>query len=136
MKTKLTNEQNIAFMNDTRRIAAQNELDSIVNRINASVGPDKNTGYYLNVLPMLIKELDDARKTIILVETLIEEELKKRRTNAMLKSSIKTIKECIEILDALSKNEWYADTFYNLKCMLTEVLTDELGKGGVSRETT
>ena len=55
----------------------------------------------------------------------------------MLNKSIAGIKEAIRIIDTFDRNVLYPGSIlYNLKRMLTEVLTDELGTEDVSRETT
>ena len=68
---KLDNEQNLAFMNDPRRIAAQKRLDDIVSNIQADVKSNGNAMYYLTVLPPLLKELERAYEDLSVVEATI-----------------------------------------------------------------
>ncbi len=72
---KLSNEQNLAFMNDPRRVAAQKELDKIVHRIQADIKSNGNAMYYMTVLPPLLKELEVSYETITLVEASVMAEI-------------------------------------------------------------
>ncbi len=73
---KMTDEQNIAFMNDPRRIVAQKRLDKIVHHIQADLRFDGgNAGYYLTVLPPLIKELEAANENLSVVEATVAAEI-------------------------------------------------------------
>lgn len=77
---KLNAEQNIAFMNDPRRIAAEKELFQIVHHIQNDVKADGNAEYYLSALPPLLKRLEVAYETLSVVEaTAMAEILKKER---------------------------------------------------------
>ena len=75
---RLNNEQNIAFANDPRRIEAEKRLHEAVRRIKNSLKYDGNAGYYLNVLPPLMKELEAANENLIVVEATVEAEITKR----------------------------------------------------------
>ncbi len=72
---RLNDEQNIAFANDPRRVAAQNRLNRAVKRIHDCLDFQGNAEYYLMVLPGSLKELEDANENLILVEAAIEAEL-------------------------------------------------------------
>lgn len=72
---RLNNEQNIAFVNDPRRVEAEKRLHEAVRQIQISLKFDGNAGYYLTVLPTKMKELEDANENLILVEAAIEAEL-------------------------------------------------------------
>lgn len=68
---KLNDEQNLAFMNDYRRIEAQKRLNNIVSRIQVDVTSNGNAMYYLTVLPPLLKELERAYEDLSVVEATI-----------------------------------------------------------------
>lgn len=73
---QLSNDQNILFMNDKRRLEAEKRLRGLVSHIQSSVETDcPNAGYYLTVLPPLLKQLQDAQENLIVVEATIESEL-------------------------------------------------------------
>lgn len=73
---RLNNEQNIAFANDPRRVAAEKKMRDLVHHIQSSVKSDcANAGYYLNVLPPLLKDLEAARDNLIVIEATVEAEL-------------------------------------------------------------
>ena len=72
---KLTDAQNAAFMNDPRRVAAEKELHESVARIRNALKFDGNAGYYLSVLPPLIKQLEDANEGLITAEATVEAEI-------------------------------------------------------------
>ncbi len=71
----LNNEQNIQFMNDKRRIGAQNRLNTAVKQIQESVKSDGSAEYYLTVLPWYLKELERAYENLSLVEARVEAEI-------------------------------------------------------------
>lgn len=68
---KLSDEQNLAFMNDPRRLKAEKELHDIVRHISADIKTDGNAMYYLTVLPPLIKKLETANENLNLIEAQI-----------------------------------------------------------------
>ena len=68
---KLNDEQNLAFMNDPRRLKAEKELHDIVRHISADIKADGNAMYYLTVLPPLIKKLETANENLNLSEAQI-----------------------------------------------------------------
>lgn len=72
---KLTNEQNLAFMSDPRRVAAQKRLDEAVFLISDSVKSDGSAGYYLTVLPPLLNSLAAAVENLAVVEAMVEAEI-------------------------------------------------------------
>lgn len=73
---KLSNEQNILFANDKRRVEAEKRLRGLVSHIQSSVKIGcPNAGYYLTVLPPLLKQLQEAQENLIIVEATIESEL-------------------------------------------------------------
>lgn len=73
---KLNEEQNIAFMNDPRRIDAEKKVRGLVHHIQASVKSDcPNADYYLSILPPLINQLSDAYENLSVVEATVEAEL-------------------------------------------------------------
>lgn len=73
---KLTNEQNLAFMSDPRRIAAQKQLNEAVFHISDSVKSSRHSaGYYLTVLPPLLKSLAAAVENLTVVEAMVEAEI-------------------------------------------------------------
>lgn len=74
---RLTDEQNIAFMNDPRRIAAQQELDSIRRKISENVKFDGTAMYYLSVLPPLLVKLEKAYENLNIVEATVQHEILK-----------------------------------------------------------
>lgn len=71
----LNNEQNLAFMNDPRRVAAQKQLDKAVQHIQSGVKFDGNAMYYLTVLPPLINDLSAAYEKLSVVEATIMVEI-------------------------------------------------------------
>ena len=72
---KLNDEQNVKFMNDPRRVAAQKELDSVRHNISVNVKFNGSAQYYLTVLPPLLKRLEDAVENLNVVEALVEYEI-------------------------------------------------------------
>lgn len=72
---ELTDAQNIEFVNDPRRIAAENELHESLARINDALKFDGSAGYYLSVLPPLLKRLEAANESLITVEATVEAEI-------------------------------------------------------------
>lgn len=72
---KLTNEQNLAFMSDPRRVAAQKQLNEAVFHISDSVKSDGSAGYYLTVLPPLLHRLAAAVENLAVVEAMVEAEI-------------------------------------------------------------
>ncbi len=72
---ELNNEQNIAFMNDPRRIAAQRELNEIVRHISTDLKSDGSAMYYLTVLPPILKKLEAANENLSIVEAAVASEI-------------------------------------------------------------
>lgn len=75
----LTNEQNLALMNDPRRVAAQSALDEIVRHIHEDIKSNGNAMYYMTVLPPLLKRLKDAYEELAIVEATVEAEIAGKR---------------------------------------------------------
>lgn len=71
----MTDAQNLSFMGDPRRIAAQKRINDIVSRIQADVKSDGNAMYYMTVLPPLLKELEGAYENLSVVEATVEAEV-------------------------------------------------------------
>lgn len=67
----LDNEKNLAFTNDPRRVAAQNELEAAVKHIRSDIMVDGNAMYYLTVLPPLLKKLETAYESLTTIEAKI-----------------------------------------------------------------
>ena len=67
----LTDEQNIALVNNPERIAAEKELHRIVNLIQSSLKFDGSAEYYLKILPPRLKQLEAAYETLIQVEAAV-----------------------------------------------------------------
>lgn len=72
---KLNDEQNLAFMSDPRRVAAEKELHDIVHSIQTDIKFDGNAHYYLTVLPPLLKKLADAYENLNIVEATVQAEI-------------------------------------------------------------
>lgn len=72
---KLNNEQNIAFMNNERRIEAQKKLDDLVRHIQCDLKLDGSAEYYLKVLPPILKRLEEAYENLIVTEATVQAEL-------------------------------------------------------------
>lgn len=72
---KLNNEQNAAFMNDPRRVGAEQELHRIVDDIRAQLQFPGTAQYYLTVLPPRLKELEKASENLNVIEATIEAEI-------------------------------------------------------------
>ena len=78
----LNNEQNMRYMSDKRRIAAQERLDTAVKRIQASIRSNGNAGYYLTVLPQYLRELESANESLTIIEaTVIDEIVRDKRSH-------------------------------------------------------
>ena len=74
---KLTDEQNIAFVNDPRRVAAAEKVQGLVNHIQSSLRMDcANAEYYLKALPPLLNQLSEAWENLIVTEATVEAELR------------------------------------------------------------
>lgn len=71
----MTAEQNILFVNDQRRVKAQNKLDMIVKHIQNDISEHGNAQYYMTVLPQLLKSLSDAYDNLTIVEAMVEAEI-------------------------------------------------------------
>lgn len=67
----LDNEKNIAFANDPRRVAAEKELNSVLNHIREDVKSNGSAMYYLTVLPPLLKNLEAAYENLNVIEAKI-----------------------------------------------------------------
>ena len=72
---ELNNDQNITFMNDPSRIAAQREVDEIVRHISTDLKFSGNAMYYLTVLPPLLKKLEAAMENLSIVEASVTYEI-------------------------------------------------------------
>lgn len=72
---KLNDEQNLAFVNDPRRVAAEKDLHEIVHRIQTNIKFDGSAHYYLTVLPPLPKRLSEAYENLNIVEATVEAEI-------------------------------------------------------------
>lgn len=73
---RLDNEQNIAFMHDPRRVAAEKKMRDLVQHIQTSIKSDcANAGYYLSVLHPLLHDLEKAWDNLIVIEATVEAEL-------------------------------------------------------------
>lgn len=72
---ELNNEQNLTFMNDPRRIAAQREVDEIVRHISTDLKFGGSAMYYLTVLPSLLNKLESAMGNLSIVEATVESEI-------------------------------------------------------------
>lgn len=73
---RLNDEQNLAFVNDPRRIEAEKKVHDLVHRIQVSIKSDcPNAGYYLSVLSPLINQLSDAYDNLSIVEATVEAEI-------------------------------------------------------------
>lgn len=71
----LNDEQNLAFINDPRRVAAETKMHDIVKRIQSDIKTDGNASYYLTVLPPLLNSLQEAWDNLITIEATVEAEL-------------------------------------------------------------
>ncbi len=71
----MTEEQNSLFVNDKRRVDAQNKLDMIVRHIQNDISAQGNAQYYMTVLPQLLKSLSDAYENLATVEAMVEAEV-------------------------------------------------------------
>lgn len=71
----MTAEQNSLFVNDKRRVDAQNKLDMIVRHIQNDISAQGNAQYYMTVLPQLLKSLSDAYENLATVEAMVEAEV-------------------------------------------------------------
>lgn len=72
---KLNDEQNIAFMKDPRRVAAENELHSILHHIHSDICMHGSAQYYLTVLPPLLKKLEASYENFNIVEETVKNEI-------------------------------------------------------------
>ena len=75
MSMKLDDEQNLKFMTDSRRIAAQRELDEARHNISVNVKFNGSAIYYLKTLPPMLKRLQNAYDNLQITETLVEDEI-------------------------------------------------------------
>lgn len=71
----LSNDQNLEFINNPSRVAAEKRLHEAVRQIVISLKNDGNAGYYLTVLPPKIRELEVANDNLIMIEAALEAEL-------------------------------------------------------------
>jgi len=71
----MNSEQNLAFMNDPRRVEAEKNLHAIVQHIQADIKHDGNAQYYLTVLPPLLKSLEKAYENLSVIEATVEAEI-------------------------------------------------------------
>ena len=72
---KLNDKQNLAFMNDPRRIAAQKQLDEAVQKAGQKLMDDGNAMYYLTVLPPMLNKLSAAYENLSTVEATVMSEI-------------------------------------------------------------
>ena len=73
---RLNDEQNIAFMNDPRRIEAERKAYAIRDHIKRIQISDKQgLEIYIRLLPPLLRELEEAYQNLIVVEATVEAEL-------------------------------------------------------------
>lgn len=72
---KLNNDQNAAFMNDPRLVAAEKALHEAVDKIRDSLVFNGTAGYYLSVLPPLLKRLEEADEHLTIVAATVEAEI-------------------------------------------------------------
>ena len=72
---RLPDEENLAFVNDPRRVAAQQELDAVIRHIGADVKFPGSAEYFLTVLPPLLAKLEAALANLNMVEAQILYEL-------------------------------------------------------------
>ena len=72
---RLNDEQNLAFANDPRRIAAEKKVQGIVHHIQNDIRFDGTAQYYLSVLPPLLKDLDAAYTDFVVVEATVQAEI-------------------------------------------------------------
>lgn len=75
----LDTEKNLLFMNDPRRVKAQEELNDIVRRIGTNVKSEGSAQYYLTTLPQLLKELETAYQSLTVIEATILSELEEKQ---------------------------------------------------------
>lgn len=74
--TRLNDEQNLAFVNNPERLAAEKEMRDTVKLIQTSVKSDcANAGYYLTVLPMYLKRLENAVENLNKVEAKVQAQI-------------------------------------------------------------
>ena len=71
----MTDEQNVRCMHDPRRLAAKAELDAATRNIRESLKADGSAGYYMTVLPPLLKRLEQAQENLIIIEATVAAEL-------------------------------------------------------------
>jgi hypothetical protein len=71
----LNSEQNATFMNDPRRVGAEQELHKIVEGIRAKLQFPGTAQYYVTVLPPRLKELEKAIENLNTIEATIEAEI-------------------------------------------------------------
>lgn len=71
----LNDEQNIAYVNDPRRVEAEKRLHEAVRRIQECLKFDGNAGYYLTVLPPRMKELEAANENLNVIEATVMAEI-------------------------------------------------------------
>ena len=76
---RLTDEQNIAFMNDPRRVKAQKQLDKALKQIKEIGTLSAKT--ILMIMPHALKELDTAYNELIITEEEYQSALSNRRKN-------------------------------------------------------
>lgn len=72
---RLSDDKNLAFVDDPRRVAAQRELDSILCHIGTDVRFPGSAEYFLTVLPPLLKKLEAALVNLNTVEAQVLLEL-------------------------------------------------------------
>ena len=72
----LNNEQNHAFLTDTRRVAAEKKVVDLAQRIRWTVNAyPPSAEYYLTALPPLLDQLTEAAETLTIVEAEVEAEI-------------------------------------------------------------
>lgn len=72
---ELTDTQNIEFVNNPRRIAAEKGLHEAVANIRSCLKFDGGARYYLTVLPQRLKRLEEAYENLAIVEAAVEAEI-------------------------------------------------------------
>lgn len=70
---KLTDEQNMAFMNDPRRVKARERLDKALKHIEEI--KTLSAQVILTIMPPALKELETAYNELIITETQVECEI-------------------------------------------------------------
>lgn len=75
----MNDKENIIFMSDPRRIAAEKELNCVIHHIRTDV-MDGSACYYLTVLPPLLQKLKAAYEEYKQTEKQIMQEMEEKET--------------------------------------------------------